>query len=280
MKTQQITLEKMTSRHLDDAWGLSRQVQWPHRREDWELVLSISQGIVACAQDRVVGTAITTAYGDDTATINSVIVDAAQRGRGLGRTLVEEAIGAAGERSCSLIATQDGLPLYEKLDFIATGEIVQHQGAAAPVEAPEQVRWSEAGDFTRLTALDRTAFGHDRSSLMRALDGRARFAVLRDAAEVQAFGAIRPFGRGLVIGPVVARNDTEAKAVIDFLLASHQGSFVRIDTDLSTGLAEWLIDRGLAYVDSGVTMHRPGTARTQAAPAHHRTYALASQALG
>ncbi|WP_420801861.1 GNAT family N-acetyltransferase [Sinorhizobium fredii] len=87
MTTQEIILEKMTPKHLDGALELSRQVQWPHRREDWELVQSISQGIVALEEERLVATIIMTPYGDDTATINMVIVDAAMRGRGLGRKM-------------------------------------------------------------------------------------------------------------------------------------------------------------------------------------------------
>ena len=43
MTAQQIILEEMTPRHLDAAVELSRQVKWPHRREDWELVQSVSQ---------------------------------------------------------------------------------------------------------------------------------------------------------------------------------------------------------------------------------------------
>ena len=75
-----------------------------------------------------------TPYGDDAATINMVIVDAAMRGRGLGRKMMEEALAKAGERTCCLVATQEGLPLYEKLGFVATGEIVQHQGEALQFE--------------------------------------------------------------------------------------------------------------------------------------------------
>ena len=71
-----------------------------------------------------------TPYGDDATTINMVIVDAAMRGRGLGRKLMEDALAKAGERICYLTATQEGLPLYEKLGFVATGEVVQHQREA------------------------------------------------------------------------------------------------------------------------------------------------------
>lgn len=136
MTTQQITLETMTFAHLRDALELSRYVGWPHRREDWELMQSLSQGVVVQEEGRVVGTILMTPYGDDAATVNMVIVDAAMRGRGLGRKLMEEALAKAGGRTCYLVATQEGLALYEKLGFVATGKIVQHQGLAPSVDAP------------------------------------------------------------------------------------------------------------------------------------------------
>jgi GNAT superfamily N-acetyltransferase len=280
MTARQIMFETMTPEHLDGAVELSRQVGWPHRREDWELVQSLSQGVVALEEGRMVATTLMTPYGDDAATINMVIVDASMRGRGLGRKLMEEALARAGERTCYLVATQEGLPLYEKLGFVATGKIIQHQGEALPVDAPSHVSWSENGDHARLVALDRAAFGHDRSALMQLLRERAKFAVIRDGSDIQAFAAIRPFGRGLVMGPVVARDGAEAKALIDFLLAHHQGMFVRIDADISTNLAEWLTGRGLAHVGGGITMRCTTVAQKENRTAHHRTYALVNQALG
>lgn len=280
MTTRQIIIEEMTAGHLEGAVELSRQVEWPHRREDWELAQSVSRGIVALEQERVVATIMMTPYGDNAAAINMVIVDAAMRGRGLGRKMMEEALAKAGERTCCLTATRQGLPLYEKLGFVTTGEIVQHQGEALAVSVPACVSWAESGDFARLEVLDREAFGHDRSALMKRLFERGKFAVIRDEGDIQAFSAIRPFGRGLVIGPVVARNGAEAKALIDFLLAHHQGKFVRVDTDVSTDLAEWLTGRGLAQVGGGITMRRSMVTHKESKPAHHRTYALVSQALG
>lgn len=280
MTAQQITLETMMAEHLDGAVELSRQAKWPHRREDWELVRSISQGIVALVDERVAGTTMMTHYGYDAATINMVIVEVAMRGRGIGRRLMDVALEKVGARTCYLVATQEGLPLYQNLGFVATGEIVQHQGKALPVDAPDNVSWAESSDHARMVALDRAAVGHDRSALMQLLRRKAKFAIIRVEGDVQAFAAIREFGRSLVIGPVVARSSGEAKALIDFMLAHHQGCFVRVDTNISTNLVQWLAGRGLACVGGGITMQRSVVPRRQDNPAHHRTYALVSQALG
>ncbi|MEO9339755.1 GNAT family N-acetyltransferase [Mesorhizobium sp. SB112] len=280
MAERQIAFEAMTPDHLEAAVSLSRQAGWPHRREDWEMVLSVSQGIVALDEGRVVATIMMTPYGADFATINMVIVDAAMRGRGLGRKIMERAILEAGARICLLVATQEGLPLYEKLGFVATGEIAQHQGEAVKVDLPGNVSWAEAGDFDRLAAMDRAAIGMDRSVLMQKLSAFAKFAVIREKGEVEAFAAIREFGRGLVVGPVVARNADEAKALIDFMLAHNQGKFVRVDTEISSALGGWLVERGLVHVGGGIAMRRAPSSQEITKTAPWRTYALVNQALG
>ncbi len=280
--------------HLPGAVALSQQAQWPHRLEDWALALSLSQGVVAVAAPgsdgaRVVGTALMTPYGEDAATINMVIVDESMRGRGLGRRLMDEVMALAGSRPLRLIATRDGLPLYEKLGFREVGTVVQHQGPAEPVPQPvtEDVAPADAAALpsliaASLTALDRHAFGADRSALFTRLAEVARFALLRRNGAVVGFAALRDFGRGKVIGPVVAPDADGAKALIAFFLAAHPGGFLRVDTTVDTGLGPWLAERGLRHVGGGIAMRRPAPqpAPTDTPATPVMTYALASQALG
>jgi GNAT superfamily N-acetyltransferase len=278
MTAEQISLEAMETEHLDGAVLLSREAGWPHRREDWELVLSVSEGIVALQDGRVVATTIITPFGSDAAAINMVVVDGAIRGRGLGRRLMDAALDKAGARNCRLVATKEGLPLYEKLGFVAVGEIVQHQGRALKVEAPANVSWARDNDYEKIGSLDRAASSLDRSKLMSVLRRVARFAVIREGGEVAAFAGLRAFGRGLVIGPVVASSSQQAKDLIQFLLAHHEGDFVRLDTELSTGLGPWLTQSGLVRVGGGIPMQRGP--KVERAEAPYRTYALVNQALG
>jgi GNAT superfamily N-acetyltransferase len=278
MTAEQISLEAMETGHLDGAVLLSREAGWPHRREDWELVLSVSEGIVALQDGRVVATTIITPFGSDAAAINMVIVDSAMRGRGLGRRLMDAALEKTGTRSCRLVATKEGLPLYEKLGFVAVGEIIQHQGKALKVAAPATISWARDDDYEKICLLDRAACRLDRSKLMSILRHTAQFAVIREKGEVKAFAGLRPFGRGLVIGPVVASSRQQAKDLIQFMLAHHEGDFVRLDTELSTGLDPWLVERGLDHVGGGILMQRGP--KVERAEAPYRTYALVNQALG
>jgi GNAT superfamily N-acetyltransferase len=198
MTAEQISLEAMETAHLDGAVLLSREAGWPHRREDWELVLSVSEGIVALQDGRVVATTIMTPFGSDAAAINMVIVDSAMRGRGLGRRLMDAALERAGTRSCRLVATKEGLPLYEKLGFVAVGEIIQHQGKALKVATPATVSWARDNDYEKICSLDRAACGLDRSKLMSILRQAARFAVIREKGGGQGLrgsARLRPWSR-------------------------------------------------------------------------------------
>lgn len=164
MDQETIDLVAFDERHLDGAVLLSREAGWPHRREDWAMLLALSHGFVALRGDAVVGTAMLTPFADDCATVNMVIVAASMRGRGLGRKLMDAALQACGGRECRLTATADGLPLYEKLGFVATHEIRQHQGI--PVSLPKgaadgdsEPDWIGPAEFPTIAALDLEAQG-------------------------------------------------------------------------------------------------------------------------
>jgi predicted N-acetyltransferase YhbS len=279
-----IAFQDFAEPHLDGAHRLSVEARWPHRREDWALIMDLSQGVAALDGEQVVGTAFVTPFGR-VATINMVIVAEAMRGRGLGRALMERVLVAAGSRDARLTATADGLPLYEKLGFRPVGMIHQHQGIPSRLPpVPDRVTWAETPDLDALAALDRIASGMERRPLLERLAGLGRFAVLSDGGAIVGFAAVRAFGRGEVIGPVVAPDPKGAMALIDFVIAARPGAFLRVDTPDPAALSAVLESRGLAKVGDGIPMIRGGNApaATGAAPdgPAAKTYALASQALG
>ncbi|NUS18621.1 MAG: GNAT family N-acetyltransferase [Mesorhizobium sp.] len=279
MQQGEIAIQAFGPDHIEGAVALSRQENWPHRPQDWQMALQLSSGAVALDdQGRVTGTILVTPYGMDCAMINMVIVDRNARGMGLGRRLMEQAFVLAQDRPLRLVATADGMPLYQKLGFAPSGTILQHQGSVTRLGAPDGVEAASADDLPEIKVLDRGAYGADREALIDALAERGQFAVVRRNGAIEAYAAIRPFGRGEVIGPVIAGSAEEAKALIGFFAASRPGAFLRVDTDSRTGIAGWLTEIGLGHVGGGVAMDRPS--RTDATRARPKVYALANQALG
>ncbi len=277
-KTNAVTVTPFADEHLDAGVRLSQQAGWPHRREDWQLIMSLSDGVALIEDDQVVATGFTTPFGPQVAALNMIIVAQESRGRGLGRTIMRELMNKAGDREQRLIATEAGMRLYTRLGFERSGQILQQQGMLSAVDDPGEAHWCRPDDRDAIVELDAQASGMVRTGLIDALMADGQIAVLRDGTTPTGFAALRHFGRGRTAGPVVANNSERARSLLSFLFSSHQGEFMRVDCDERTGLANWLERVGLKKVGGGVAMThsaRPGRTTGDAS-----TYALASQALG
>ena len=164
--------------------------------------------------------------------------------------------------------------------FRETGRILQHQGIVqAPADA-EQLAMPDADglgmasleDLPILVQLDERATGMGRTSLVSELLRVGKILAIREEGRIVAFAAVRPFGRGEVVGPVVAADAGHAHRLLGHILAERAGKFVRVDTEASTGL-----ERGLAHAGGGIAM-RLGPPVPDNGPPY--TFALAAQALG
>jgi predicted N-acetyltransferase YhbS len=257
-----VAYRPMTEADLPAAHGLSQAVRWPHRLEDWQFVHRLGTGFVAEENGALIGTALCWKYGGEHASLGMIIVSAEHQGKGIGRELMTRVLDELGARSTLLIATPAGQPLYERLGFVPTGTIHQHQGtmlAAAPVALAdgEGLRpLDPAVDGPVVAELASRALGMQRDSVVASLLEIAEGVVLERDGKAIGFSLIRRFGRGHVIGPVVASDSRQARALIGHWAAAYADSFVRIDVTGASGLGQWLNELGLAQVDSGVSMTR------------------------
>ncbi|HEY0275392.1 MAG TPA: GNAT family N-acetyltransferase [Paenirhodobacter sp.] len=268
--TQTITFVPFEPHHIPGAVRLSRQAGWPHRAEDWDFTLRVSSGVVALRDEAVVGTALCSAFGQETR-INMIIVDEAARGQGLGRRLMQAVMVIAAGRRMGLIATADGLPLYRKLGFVEVGQVAQYQGIVGTLPAAAMaVRRVGADDLAAICAMDRNATGTDRGAMIARLLETGTLWRTEDG-----YAALRDFGRGQAVGPVIARDPATAQALI--ATAATPGGFLRVDTTTDTGLAPFLQTLDLAHVGGGIVMIH-GAPMTDATD--FRIFALTSQALG
>jgi len=275
-------LRRMTPLDLAAAHTLSSEQKWPHRIEDWEMLLSLGFGYVVERDGEVIGTAMAWHYGVDAATLGMVIVSPKAQGMGLGRRLMDAVLADLGDRTVLLNATEEGAPLYRKLGFELAGPVFQHQGAAfsvpmAKLIPDERVRPLGAKDMATLRSLARRATGMDRDALLDALVRGAQGVVLTRRNEPVGFALFRRFGRGYVVGPTIAPDTGGAKALISHWLGSNSGRFCRLDVPEESGLSVWLDELGLPCVGRVVRMVR-GT-RPPVDPSI-TTFSLTTQALG
>jgi len=280
---QGLTFRPLTPDDLPQAWQLSQQVRWPHRLEDWQFSLALGHGLAVCEGERLVGVAIHWDYAT-CATLGLIIVADSHRQRGLGSRLVADALAAIRAPAVALHATPDGAGVYARQGFVVSGQLCQHQGTAIALPAllhenppaGAMLRPVTVDDLDVLSALDQRACGMARRRLLQAVRQHGQGVILEQNGQAQGFALTRRFGRGVVIGPVVAASADAARALIAHWLNVYAGEFVRIDVPTDAGLADWLADAGLAGIDTCSRMTRG------AAPVGDgtvRTYSLVSQAL-
>ncbi|TAU56007.1 GNAT family N-acetyltransferase [Rhizobium leguminosarum] len=275
---------------LDQLHALSISVGWPHRAEDWQFVREVGEGIVAMDEiGRTQGSAMWFPYDTHFATIGMVITSPRLQSNGAGQWLMGHVLDRVAGRDLGLNATRAARRLYHTLKFSQEAIVYQCNGEAiAPPEldrpAGSVLRVLELGDLEAIVKLDEAAFGADRRILLGRLLTCSEGIGLMRGGKMEAFSLCRPFGRGHVIGPVVATTDEDAIAVIHPHAARHAATFLRLDTREKEGrFSNFLSQCGLPVYDTVTTMslgRRWLTVREGDSPHKPRTYALASQTLG
>lgn len=280
----ELVYRPLTETDLPQAWALSQEAKWPHRLEDWQFMCQLGRGEVVMDGSAMVGVALTWHYGGCTM-LGLIIVAASHRGRRIGSVLVEHAL-AASDAPCEMLhATPAGANVYALQGFEHAGEAYQYQGtpaqsgqspAPAVLPANARLRAYAPGDRAALVALDRQALGMDRTALIDALLAQAAAVVLEVDGQPVGFSVLRRFGRGQVIGPVVAPDTSSAWALVHHWLTGYADAFLRIDIPEAAKLGDALTAAGLIRVDTVKVMAR-GPIPPASTPATR--YALVSQAL-
>jgi len=261
-------LKECTELSVDRGW-------WPER-DKWALLLEESDGYGVDAPDGqgLAGTVILTRWGADRAAIGMMLVAKRYGGHGLGRTLMEHALGVAGEGvAVSLYATDSGRPLYEKLGFQPVRKSVafrghfranaqsknSKKGEALVEEAgmPGNVRLATEADLPAILALDRAAYGADRAHMLTRLPAFAdRIAVFESSEEIVGYAAAWRTEAYMMIGPLMAPDGAAARRLVTDL-AAHSPVQIRLDLDPDRPeLPAWARSCGLLPTERTVVMTR------------------------
>lgn len=285
-----MTISDIQNVALDQLHGLSIAVGWPHRAEDWQFLRETGRGIVALDEiGRVLGSAMWFSHNLELTTIGMVITSPRLQTQGTGLWLMQRVISEIAGQNYRLNATRAARRLYLSLGFTPEVTIYQCQGIARASTTADKsdsaygLRGLTADDLPAVISIDAGGFGVKRSALIeRLFDRSTGYGLFRDGA-LEAFSFCRPFGRGHVVGPVVATNDADAIAVTRPHVADHAGNFLRVDTHLEAGeFAVFLAQSGIPVFDTVLTMSLGRRLADFSSGQHDtgKTYALASQALG
>ncbi|TPJ52360.1 GNAT family N-acetyltransferase [Mesorhizobium sp. B2-6-4] len=259
---------ELVARDIDDVdvellHALSISVRWPHRPKDWDILRRAGRGIVAVdGIGRVFGSAMWFPQGDDFATIGVVITTPRTQAQGGGRWLMDQVLEQCGDRNLALNATHVAYPLYVSLGFTSEAIVYMHQGEVplAPPAMPAldgELQALSSDRLKEIIELDTRAFGTNRERLLELLSANASIQTLSRGGEIVGYSMCREFGRGYVIGPMVARSDLDAVHLTAVHLRNLAGRFVRVDTREKDGVfATFLEQCGLGIAETVTTMSK------------------------
>jgi len=278
------TIEPIDVNKRQKLHELTVSVFWPHRADDLDLFLSLGQGYLALDEiGRPLGSAMYFDMGGDFAMFGMMVTTPRLQALGAGQRLLRRIMRDCEGRDLRLSATRSGYRLYEMAGFTPVTTIWQQQGVVRSFHLPESLpglvlREIEADDLAPIKALDAHAYGADRDRILNSLVQVSSGLVVERAGEVLGYALMRKFGKGVVIGPVVAEDDAMAMQLVAPLIQRCEGIFTRLDTpQQSEYFKAFLAAAGMGVHDT-VTEMRIGPSRRSETGA--LTYGLASHSLG
>jgi GNAT superfamily N-acetyltransferase len=271
----------ITPGSLDDlprVMPLVASVGWPHRAEDVAPALALGKIWRAMDPDTgdLLGIAVWWPMEPNAGRVGLVIVSPDAQGHGIGRALMDRVLDDTGPRSLKLLATKEGQPLYEKLGFKSVGRSQKHQGVFEGTPKPHPtVARAGIEDLAAIARIDERVLGVNRGDIPRHLFETGEVNVLHKDGEISGFAILRPFGKGYVLGPLVAESEGDALALLH---ATVKPGLLRVDRFTEAEhLGERLSGLGLKGLEVTDIMVRGDW---PAGDATLRAFAMASHAWG
>jgi GNAT superfamily N-acetyltransferase len=277
-------IRPMESTDIDFALTLTSREKWSDIRTDFELFITHSPqaAFVGIEDNKPIGMISAVAYGRR-GFIGSFIVLDEYRGKGNGTGLMRFAIDfleRQGVHTMMLDAVPEAVSMYTKLGFRPVCRSLRFTGTVHG-GISENVRNLTPSDTPRVIALDKAAFGSDRSHfLMGRVKGFPDLCyVLLDGYEITGFalGSNRP--NTIRIAPwVVAKPNPGSVNLIRAISVKSQGKEVSLGVLDSNRLAARLCRViGLREIPYSIRMAR---SEERVLPFSEMEYAIGSPAKG
>ncbi|MFH8657694.1 GNAT family N-acetyltransferase [Streptomyces afghaniensis] len=251
-----LPIRRLTLRDLAACADLSEDRGWPREEHKWGFLLTAGKGYGIDDPDGgLVSACVVTEYGPHErpalGAIGMVLVAERHTRQGVGRRLMRHVVSAMGTTPLTLHATPNGRPLYEELGFKVIGRAEMVCGRFTPGGPQPAVatRAATAEDLSAILRLDEQAFGTDRTHIVTRLPAFAdQLRVAEENGRIIGYAAAWPNMDTHVVGPLIARDQSVAQALIASL-AAHTDRPLRTDIDVRhTELLAWAKERGLASV--------------------------------
>ena len=236
------TEHALDDRHLAGCLTLSRSAKWNQNEADWRVMLAIGRGWgITLGDGTLAAYTVVLPYGGKFAWISMVLVLPEHRRKGHATRLLRVAIAElqASRLTPVLDATPAGREVYRQEGFHDTWSFKRFARGAAGAA----VNGQRAGPIVwrRALELDADAFGGDRQWLLRALQKRLPQCAL---AVPEGFVLGREGREAHQVGPIVARDEATALALLEQALGTLSDPVYADVADHAPRLQQWLLERG------------------------------------
>jgi GNAT superfamily N-acetyltransferase len=232
-----VAIRPMQPADIEAGLRLCRLAGWDQVRRDWQRFVEgpDSNTVAAVLHDDVVATSATIRYGSRFGWIGMVLVHPDAQGRGVGATVLKHAIrGLSDLAAIRLDATTAGRILYQKHGFIDEYPLTRMESTSVSVgDSPRaRARPMTRGELREVAAMDQTAFGAPRASLLEWMyDGAPEFAYVAERDGNLCGYLLGRHGHQFEhLGPVVADEVSDAIDMATACLARHRDQSFVIDT--------------------------------------------------
>ena len=244
----QVEIRLLLESDIPAAMQLKEAAGWNQTEDDWRRLLRLEPNGCFCAlkDGRFVGTTTTTTYGDELAWVGMVLVDPEHRRQGIAAKLMSVALDYLRQRvgTVKLDATALGQPVYERFGFQVESLVERWSGTGNSRGRDDKYTDS----LREILALDRVAFGADRSRLIEALISRTAVTpvLVRDPdGALSGYALARRGTRANYVGPIVAKDPQQAETLLDEVLSQLGLNRVYIDLNRESSVGTSVLsDRG------------------------------------
>lgn len=236
MKTDLI-FETLNLNCASDLRALAKSVDWNFTMGQVNLFLSSGGTVFGCRHEgQLIASAGIYSYGSELASLGIVIVHANFQRHGLGKQVVRQCLIEAERTSTpvTLVATEDGFPLYRSLGFQAVGQIHRFELAGRTSKMAENsvegISIIQSTDLVDIIQMDERIFGAKRQAVYEALFRKMDCGFICRGEQSVVRGIAMSVRRNdlLVIGSVFAEDEAMGIELVQYLASSWQGR-VRID---------------------------------------------------
>jgi len=206
-------LRRLRVEDIPSALELSAQAGWNQTANDWQMLIDLAPDTCLGIEldGELAATTTLLCYGTKLAWVGMVLTKIKFRGRGLARRLLSEALKLAGQMNIETVkldATDQGMPLYEKLGFRSEQPVERwtRRGKGNSIELASKVDSLSS----ELLSADQGAFVADRSKFLKKLAYRNSVLV-----DTNSFLLARSGREMAYLGPCVSESADAARSLIE-----------------------------------------------------------------